>query len=321
MLVSRTLPRTSLEFELVPTPRPPDPDRFESNRVNPKMGAADTVELHLPWSSWRDYVELQRALAVEIPAESERPTIHLVLRNSDKPPQKTIAILGGLGPLADANLLEQVIGELSGAQIAPSVEIQIYSNPHPPRKFVSIFSASAWIYMWDLVQFLRQKNVDEFILGSNTAHMQYAGLNWLSGKRLFNGVDHVARLLGETCATDSRILVLGTSAAAKAELYPKALANAGLNSVKPSSDQQALIQEAIEEIKSGRIAAGREHLKTALVGLRGLPFTHVLMACTELPLVIDPDFLRETLGYHCVLVNTATIFAKRIGQGLRNENT
>src|SRR3990167_1968920 len=131
----------------------------------------DFLELRFPLSYWRYYLALQMELAKHFPEESSRPRILLSLRNSLRVPEKIIGVVGGLGPLADARLLELAMSELEAAYWAiPSVELRINSDPHPPRTFLASLNLSTWSYLLDIVNFLRQEDVHEFVLGSNTAH-------------------------------------------------------------------------------------------------------------------------------------------------------
>src|SRR3989338_1405074 len=143
--------------------------------------ADDVLELKFPFSDWRYYSELQNELAKRFPEEATRPTIKLSLRNSVLPPEKIIGVVGGLGPLADASLVAQVESEFNSdeSQIH-SVELRVNSDPHPPRSFWAGLNASTWSYIWDIAHFMRESDVHEFVLGSNTAHIHLGLFNKLS---------------------------------------------------------------------------------------------------------------------------------------------
>lgn len=277
----------------------------------------DIVDLKFPLSEWLYYSELQNELAKCFPIESDRPTIALSLRNSNLPPQKIIGILGGLGPLADANMVAQVESVFS-SNLPPtrSVELRLHSNPHPPRTFWSMSRMSSWSYGWDIWNFMSQKDVSEFVLGSNTAHIQINLLNQLSGYRIFDGVRHVCHVLKNSQHVAARTLVLGTTSAYQHELYPKALRELGLEVVCPSVEEQERVQQAIELIKTGQIQLGRKLLSTVLACLANPPVSHVLLGCTELPLAVDKTLIHEAFGYECEVVDTLEIFSRHIAETL-----
>ena len=280
--------------------------------------ASDTLTLHLPLSNWAYYSELQTELAKHFPNESDRPQILLTLRNSHSQPEKSMGILGGLGPLADASLIKQIEAEFNfGKAPTHSVEIKLDSNPHPPRNFLAALHLWALDYLHDIWNFVSQPGVDEFVLASNTAHIRLGLFNLFSRNRMFDGVSYVSNQLRQSSPAPARILVLGTTSAYEHELYPKALRNLGMNVATPTENEQPRVQEAIDLIKSGQIEVGQQKLSTVIRELANPPVSHVLLACTELPLALNTSTVHQALGYEAQVVDTSAIFAKYIAERLR----
>lgn len=304
--------RAKSGFLGVVDPRPGETPQAWGTRIAEKYllsqasASKDILHLEFPLSDGVYYAELQNEIAKRFPKEAERPTIVLSLRNSTLPPERVIGLVGGLGPLADASLVCQVEMELNLNRFSEhSVELRLNSDPHPPRSV-----SWCWSYMVDIWNFMHERDINEFVLASNTAHIHMSLFNWLSNDRMFDGVNYVAQVLKNKTPVPTRILVLGTSSAYEHELYPKVLRELGLEVASPSKEEQKRVQQGIDLIKSGQIEQGRQILSVLMSELAKPPVSHVLLACTELPLAIDRE-------YECEVVDTSAIFAKHIAERLR----
>lgn len=283
--------------------------------------SSETMQMVLPPDMIDHYVELQRALAKRFPLESSRPNIYLTIKGSRAPSEGVLGILGGVGPLSDADMLKHAFDELENSDTPTAdIEIRLYSNPHPPRSFWDYFKFSTWQYFFSSFFFLRQPDVDQYMVASNTAHLHYKLLDGIATSPFYHGVNEISKAIDDDTPETERVLVLGTTQAYKGKLYPKSLAALGLDILTPSLQIQTQLQEAIDAVKEGRLEEARKSLLALIKELANLdrlnpntrPLTHLLLGCTELPLVLKAEDVREAVGYDVSVVDSKQIFAKHI---------
>ena len=78
---------------------------------------------------------MQEAIAKKYPHEFSRPKIKvnfLFGKKESITKNQTIGILGGMGPLSDANLMKLIMKKLESTNVAKGTAINLYSIP-PPR--------------------------------------------------------------------------------------------------------------------------------------------------------------------------------------------
>jgi aspartate racemase len=134
---------------------------------------------------------------------------------------------------------------------------------------------------------LAAAGADFLVCPDNTIHQAmhlvrpHSPLPWL----------HIAEVVAAEAAARgfSRVGVLGTHWLVGSEVYPQALAAAGLAAVKPEAPERAELGRIImDELVRGVFrAASTAVLQQMIEGLKARGCDAVVLGCTELPLVLD----------------------------------
>ena len=325
------------------------------------------ISLILDISKVKWYLSLQRKLSQIIPEEAKRPTIYLSMVTQPDEPKLAakglllqsspssatqsieffphnksaddccVAILGGMGPVSDAELLCGIceLIALQKKHQAPRKHtvIRLLSAP-PPRKVWDI----AWRslpYLSSLMSFFRDVGQAPIFLASNTSHVYFPYFRALAGTGLQNLTTAVVRDCSEHNGQEikdkdkrslpespSCVLIIGTSLAASYRLYEQCLEAVGVPSVSLTLAEQQLVQSNIDKVKSGVLLDNGEQLfniiKSAIIAYNsrvpqgGHLITVILLGCTELPLALGRkvEIIAHETGAR--IVNSEEVFRDEI---------
>lgn len=292
------------------------------------------IKLDLPADKYHYYCTLQEEIASQIPEEHHRPIIDLRLRGSaaegDDP---GFGIIGGVGPLSDAAILDLSMQELQNTRDGLSkVKIDLYSSPPPRKATRGHFAKNIINYVTGLKKFLVRPGITQFCITSNTAHLNLARLQKWSGNKMVSLVEAVASEIEKDPIQNKNVLVLGTIEGYRGNLYSNVLNKKQIdNSTFRDEDEAETMQQIIDKVKRGENDVSNAHNLLAMLNIRlqeaideGTPFTHVLLGCTELPLVLSvPDSgvqaavvaLKETVKP----VDSEAVFAGIIAKQVRQQ--
>lgn len=325
------------------------------------------IRLLLPVGHVSYYRALQVQISSLIPNEWQRPTIWLDvlgdLATTETP--LSAAIIGGMGPVSDSSLLVLTMEKLDPvSEEYRCCRIQILSAP-PPRTFSqTIFYG--WSYLSKVRAFLGQCYGCPVFLASNTAHVYHSTFNYLSDYQTVNMCENVSDKVANICSLRDEkygdcgrpngVLVLGTSLARTNQLYDTLLNARNVPFCYVPIHHQDIIQQTIDDIKSGRGANISGSRKSALeiietvvqkhnndcdkndaIGeVTSLHISVILLGCTELPLafisksrgneascsseacVEGARRLRNLAAAHGIeVVDTEDVFAETIAEYIR----
>lgn len=159
----------------------------------------------------------------------------------------------------------------------------------------------------EVLERLRAAGAEVGALTANTPHLFFERIQSRTSLPLIHIVDATvarARDLGVT-----RALVLGTSATMEGTMYPSALSAAGIETVLPADDERHFINRSIyEDLAAGSVTCElREaYLEICRRQIEDRGVDGVILACTEIPLVLTVDALPVPL------VDTARCHAEAI---------
>lgn len=237
-----------------------------------------------------DYLKMQKAIARKIPNEYSRPIFDIRYIYDDYRPvtnQGSIGILGGIGPVSDANIIRLMMAKLDPDRIDSGAMIHLFSVPPPRKTHDQIIRGLS--YMGRITRFLR-RGYDHYFLASNTAHLNYRKIDWLAGS---DRLRHLPQIIADRIEAyhaaenfEKAILILGTTKARQKRLYGRIFDEKNMAYAEIGMDHQHELQAWIDRVKEGRINdEDRKQLKDFVINL-GLVYQaqSLLLACTELPL-------------------------------------
>jgi aspartate racemase len=212
--------------------------------------------------------------------------------------RRTIGILGGMGPLATADLYQKIIQATPARTDQEHLPIIIHADPSVPDRTAALLSGGEDPTPWLVrgVQNLTNAGADFIIIPCNTAH---AFLNRVQPEcdiPIVNMIHEAARAVRELVPEQSEAGILATSGTIAAGLYQAALEQQHLHPVVPNDTFQELVMETIGRVKAGLIDNETVNpVRTAARELEQAGAMALLAACTELPVVLNQSLVNVPL--------------------------
>lgn len=204
--------------------------------------------------------------------------------------KKTIGILGGMGPMATADLFGKITALTDAAGDNEHIRIYIDSNASIPDRTAAILDGGEDPVpaMADSLRKLELCGADCVIMPCNTAHYFLPRLEALTELPFLSMVEAAAGACRERFPGKT-IGILGTTGTLSTGLYQRALAAAGVPFLVPEEREQAALMEVIYQgVKAGAPPSRyREAFCSVTEGMAARGADCFLLACTELPLAVQ----------------------------------
>ena len=201
--------------------------------------------------------------------------------------KKSIGILGGMGPLATADLFRKIVLMTDAARDNDHIRIYIDDNASIPDRTAAILSGGAdpLPAMADSLRKLEACGADCIIMPCNTAHYFLPRLQALTEVPFLSMLEATAR----TCAArfpGKTAAVLATKGTLSAGLYQAALEKEGVPFLLPSeAEQDALMRVIYDGVKAGKGPEDyRADMESVVGSLSARGADYFILGCTELPL-------------------------------------
>lgn len=201
--------------------------------------------------------------------------------------KKTIGILGGMGPMATADLFQKIVSLTAADCDSGHIRIYIDSNASIPDRTAAILRGGPDPVpaMADSLRKLEACGADCVIMPCNTAHYFLPRLEPLTDLPFLSMIEAAAR----SCRTrfpGATIAILATAGTLSAGLYQDALTAQGVPFLTPDEPEREKLMEVIYEgVKAG--APPEAYWASFLSVIENLTrrgADSFLLACTELPL-------------------------------------
>lgn len=203
--------------------------------------------------------------------------------------RRTIGILGGMGPLATADLYRKIIQATPAQRDQDHLPVIIHADPSVPDRTEALLHGGEdpvpWLVRGALN--LAEAGAAFIVIPCNTAHAFLDRVRQECPVPIVDMIDEAARAVTEFAPGASSAGILATSGTLAAGLYQAALERHGLAYLVPDDAGQAFVMETIGRVKAGNIdeQTARPAL-TAALQLEQAGAGALLAACTELPVVM-----------------------------------
>ena len=200
--------------------------------------------------------------------------------------KKALGILGGMGPLATADLLHKVISLTDAACDNEHIRIYVDNNASIPDRTSAILSGGADPVpaMADSLRKLESCGASCIIMPCNTAHYFLPQLQTMTDVPILNMLEETAAV----CARQfpgKRAGVLATKGTLAAGLYQKALEKEDVAYELPNEEERdALMRVIYDGVKAG--AEPKDYAEDFLHVIRAMTARgadYFILGCTELP--------------------------------------
>lgn len=230
--------------------------------------------------------------------------------------EKTIGILGGMGPEATLDLFAKIIANTPVAKDQDHLRVVIDSNPRVPDRTAAILHGgpSPVPAMLAGIEALKKAGADFVVIPCVSAHFFLQELQGESGLPILSMFDVTAEHILQQHPTIHKLGMLATTGTLQGGRFRERLQQAGIETIMPAGPDQERVMMAIYEIKAASavsrdrsaIAAEVRELAARLIqrGAQG-----VVAGCTEIPLVLKPGDLGVPVFDTLLLLARAAITA------------
>lgn len=205
------------------------------------------------------------------------------------PSRRRIGIIGGMGPAATVDLMQKIIDATPATRDQDHVPMVVWNVPQIPERVGHIHDAtspSPAPAMRAAAKALADAGAEAIAIACNTAHFWATDVEDASGLPLLHIADAALTALAHRSSTPRRILLLATTGTREAGIYSQRAAVAGVALELPDAPTQARISKAIAAVKAGQIADAKAILFPVLDEALAGGVDALLLACTELPIVV-----------------------------------
>lgn len=229
--------------------------------------------------------------------------------------KKTLGILGGMGPMATAYLLQLIIEMTDAKTDQEHLDVLVFNRPAVPDRTAYILDntqPSPLPLLTQTAQTLERLGAGCLCAPCVTSHYFYQELSGAVGIPFVNMLTETAaelKSLGKR-----RVGIMATTGTVRTGLFQSALDGVGLEAVLPSPECQELVMALIyDEIKAGKPAdSGKFQRITQELFDAGCD--SIVLGCTELSLIkksapLPPGCLDalEVLSKRCVQLCGGTL--------------
>jgi aspartate racemase len=205
---------------------------------------------------------------------------------------RIVGILGGMGPLATADLYRKIILATPASRDQDHLHVVIDADPSVPDRSAALRGEAPDPTPWLLrgARRLEAAGAAFIAVPCNTAHAFLPALRPQLAIPILDMIEEAATRVRRDYPAARQVGVLATRGTIESGLYHRALAAHALKAVCPSDQVQGrLVDAAIAAVKAGDLAPDvGERLAEAGRALVAAGVDVLLAACTEIPLALPP---------------------------------
>jgi aspartate racemase len=215
-------------------------------------------------------------------------------------PEKTIGILGGMGPEATLDCFGKIIQNTPAQRDQEHLRVVIDSNPKVPDRTAAIIGSgeSPVPVMAAGCLALERAGADFIIIPCVSAHVFLDDLRRQTRLPILSIFDAVAETIASEHAGIHTVGLLGTTGTVRGGLFQKRLGRENIETVVPDDDLQAVIMAAIYDIKNAQAPRTRSQITSDLIAAAESLISRkpegaqaIIAGCTEIPLALGQQHL------------------------------
>ena len=219
---------------------------------------------------------------------------------------KTIGILGGMGPLATADLFSQIIARTRARNDNEHIPVLIDSNTRIPDRTAALLHGgeSPCKEMVRSALRLEHMGADFLIMPCNTAHGFYQEIVAYTNLPLVNMIEETA--LEIVRQGIRRVGLLATDGTLRTGIYSEMFKKHAIDFLEPDANEQTAVMDLIYKgIKAGNYSLDLSDFYRTLQGMEERGVEAFVLGCTELPIAFEKFAIPNRA------INPTAILAKR----------
>ncbi|WP_233850406.1 amino acid racemase [Paraburkholderia sp. HD33-4] len=228
-----------------------------------------------------------------------------------------LGVVGGIGPAATVDFLAKVVRNTPAARDQDHLRIMVEQNPQIPDRTAALLERGddPTLALYAACKTLEEGGADLIAIPCNTAHAFVERLQPALRVPIVNMLSCTAGYLRETFPDLREVGVLATSGTLASRVYEQALDACGFVQIAPRAAAQARLMNAIygpQGAKAGHTSGQCcDDLAAAVDDLVAQGVQVIVLACTELPLLLREPVLACQGGRMVRLVDPTDVLARR----------
>ena len=202
--------------------------------------------------------------------------------------KKIIGIIGGMGPMAAADLFQKIILHTKASTDQEHLRVLMDNNTNIPDRTAALLSGGADPLppMLESARLLERAGAQLLAMPCNTGHCYYTQLQQAVGIPLLNMIDLTCQAL--TAQGITRAGLLATSGTLQTNIYQEACRKYGISLVIPYGEEQAAVMSLIYDgVKAGRQSFDTAAATETVEQLFRRGAQTMILGCTELPMAVE----------------------------------
>lgn len=204
--------------------------------------------------------------------------------------EKTIGILGGMGPEATIDLFQKIVRLTPAQKDQEHLRIIIFNNPKIPDRTKAILHGgeNPLPELIKTAQVLEKAGADFIIMPCNTAHYYHEQIQKTVGIPILNMIQETVLYIHQIFPQVKRVSAFATIGTNRAGLYQAYLNDCGIENLPLTETEQEQIMEIIYGVKAGQDLKQLKKRVEKIAKLQTEKGAEAIIAgCTEIPLVLE----------------------------------
>ncbi|CAB1261772.1 amino acid racemase [Clostridium sp. WLY-B-L2] len=205
--------------------------------------------------------------------------------NINNTSKKIIGILGGMGPLATADLFYKIITLTDAKSDNEHIHVIIDNNTEIPDRTNYILGTGEdpKKYLIESALKLELMGADVIIMPCNTAHYFYDEIVKYIHIPFLNMISETVKEIRRTNTEIKKVGLLATKGTCFAGIYDKIFNKYNIEVVKPDDTNENIVSDLIYSVKKGVKKYDLNSVQSVLSYFKSKDVDTVILGCTELP--------------------------------------
>ena len=202
--------------------------------------------------------------------------------------KKTVGIIGGMGPLATADLFKKIVLNTKADKDQEHLKVLIDNNTDIPDRTAAILygKESPIPQLQKSAKLLENMGADLLVMPCNTAHYFYEDVQSSVKIPILNMIELTRDSLLKKGIR--RAGLLATSGTIESGIYQKTFENSGILLFTPTENQQDAVMDLIYKgVKAGKMDFDVTAVKAVMDDMISLGADVLILGCTELPVAVE----------------------------------
>ncbi|MBQ7542483.1 MAG: aspartate/glutamate racemase family protein [Clostridia bacterium] len=202
--------------------------------------------------------------------------------------EKTLGILGGVGPLATVYFADLIVKMTPAACDQDHIRTIVSNNPKIPDRTDYILDRTKPNPLPAMIadaRMLESLGCDEIAIPCNTAHFFFDEIQKNVGVRIVNIIEETLKFAHRSVPGLSKVGVLATTGTLQSDVYPHVARQFGIECVYPDADSVRTLMHIIyDQVKAGK-RADQDAFFAIVDGMKADGCDAVILGCTELSVI------------------------------------